>query len=271
MCLWPMSADLEHISTKQMTLLMQATVVKAVLPLWSHPQLSKCSFRITRHVITILTDCSAGTSSASAVLNRASTVIRPNAAPDPAMVQNIVDMGFSRARVEETLRRVCCQHFWSRCSCSCFTDREDQLDCLTEKKAKTALRQAICRRVARCNVAPCSEHAVQHELMCRTIDIYKSNLATSTTLLHACAMPSCTLQLHMVWMCCMLQINYSSAELAVEWLMAHPEDPAAASSTAADASAKDADEDAIKKQVMDVLGPDETPPEKLEVWLHLLC
>ena len=107
-CLWPMSADLEHNLTNQMTALMQATVVKAVLPLWSHPQLSKCSFRITRHVITILTDCSAGTSSASAVLNRASTVIRPNAAPDPAMVQNIVDMGFSRARVEETLRRVCC-------------------------------------------------------------------------------------------------------------------------------------------------------------------
>lgn len=68
-----------------------------------------------------------------------------------------------------------------------------------------------------------------------------------------------------------VQINYSSAELAVEWLMAHPEDPAAASSTAADATAKDADEDAIKKQVMDVLGPDETPPERLEVRLHLLC
>lgn len=61
-----------------------------------------------------------------------------------------------------------------------------------------------------------------------------------------------------------LQINYSSAELAVEWLMSHPEDPAAASS-AADATGKDADEDALKKQVMDVLGAGETPPERVEV------
>lgn len=87
-------------------LAVQATIVKAVLPLWSHPQLSRCSFGIIQHVITILTDCSTGTSTVSAVLSRASSAARPTAAPDPAMVQNIVDMGFPRARVEETLRRV---------------------------------------------------------------------------------------------------------------------------------------------------------------------
>ena len=86
---------------------MQATVTKAVLPLWSYNKLPKCSFRITRQVINILTDCTTGTTAASAVLHRASAVIRPAAQADPAMVQNIVDMGFSRARVEETLRRVC--------------------------------------------------------------------------------------------------------------------------------------------------------------------
>lgn len=86
---------------------MQATVTKAVLPLWSFHSLPYLPFRITRQVINILTDCTTGTAAAAAVLNRASAVIRPTAQADPAMVQNIVDMGFSRARVEETLRRVC--------------------------------------------------------------------------------------------------------------------------------------------------------------------
>ena len=59
-----------------------------------------------------------------------------------------------------------------------------------------------------------------------------------------------------------LQIGYSSAELAVEWLMAHPEEPAAADAAAGDSSSKGEDE-AIKKQLMESLGADEVP--KLEV------
>ena len=90
---------------------LQATVTKAVLPLWSYNKLPKCSFRITRQVINILTDCTTGTAAATAVLNRASAVIRPAAQPDPAMVQTIVDMGFTRARVEQTLQRVCYSQF----------------------------------------------------------------------------------------------------------------------------------------------------------------
>lgn len=58
------------------------------------------------------------------------------------------------------------------------------------------------------------------------------------------------------------QIGYSSAELAVEWLMAHPEEPAAADAAAGDSSSKGEDE-AIKKQLMESLGADEVP--KLEV------
>lgn len=58
------------------------------------------------------------------------------------------------------------------------------------------------------------------------------------------------------------QIGYSSAELAVEWLMAHPEDPAAAGAGAADPASK-ADDEAVKKQLMASLGTDELP--KLEV------
>lgn len=46
--------------------------------------------------------------------------------------------------------------------------------------------------------------------------------------------------------------------------MSHPEDPAAASS-AAEATTKYADEDALKKQVTSLLGPGEAPPQTVEV------
>lgn len=63
----------------------------------------------------------------------------------------------------------------------------------------------------------------------------------------------------------LLQIGYSSAELAVEWLMAHPEEPASADA-AADENASKAEDEAVKKQLMATLGTDEVP--KLEVLLH---
>lgn len=62
-----------------------------------------------------------------------------------------------------------------------------------------------------------------------------------------------------------LQIGYSSAELAVEWLMAHPEEPASADAAAAENASK-AEDEAVKKQLMATLGTDEVP--KLEVTLH---
>ncbi|DBB00800.1 TPA: hypothetical protein ACH3X1_000730 [Trebouxia sp. C0004] len=143
---------------------LQATITKAVLPLWSYHKLPKCSFRITRQVISILTDCTTGTAAATTALNRIATVSRPVAAPDPAMVQTIVDMGFSRARVEDTLRR----------------------------------------------------------------------------------------------------FGNSSAELAIEWLMTHPEEQGTADAAAADTASKDEDE-AVKKQLIASLGTDEVP--KLEALL----
>ncbi len=63
----------------------------------------------------------------------------------------------------------------------------------------------------------------------------------------------------------LLQIGYSSAELAVEWLMSHSEEPVAADAGATDAASKDEDE-AVKKQLMASLGTDELP--KLEVFMH---
>lgn len=66
----------------------------------------------------------------------------------------------------------------------------------------------------------------------------------------------------------LLQIGYSSAELAVEWLMAHPEEPASADAAAAKNASK-AEDEAVKKQLMATLGTDEVP--KLEVTLHASC
>lgn len=56
-----------------------------------------------------------------------------------------------------------------------------------------------------------------------------------------------------------LQIGYSSAELAVEYLMNHPEEPAAADAGAANTASKDEDE-AVKKQLMASLETDQVPP-----------
>ena len=61
-----------------------------------------------------------------------------------------------------------------------------------------------------------------------------------------------------------LQIGYSSAELALEWLVSHPEEPATADAAGADTASKDEDE-AVKKQLMASLGSDEVP--QLEVCL----
>ncbi len=61
-----------------------------------------------------------------------------------------------------------------------------------------------------------------------------------------------------------MQFGNSSAELAIEWLMTHPEEPGAAAAVATDTASKEEDE-AVKKQLIASLGTDEVP--KLEVGL----
>ena len=58
------------------------------------------------------------------------------------------------------------------------------------------------------------------------------------------------------------QIGYNSAELAIEWLTTHPEQPGIAAAAPTDNAAKD-DDEAVKKQLIASLGSDEVP--KLEV------
>ena len=61
-----------------------------------------------------------------------------------------------------------------------------------------------------------------------------------------------------------MQFGNSSAEVAIEWLMTHPEEPGAAAAGATDTASTEEDE-AVKKQLIASLGTDEVP--KLEVGL----
>ncbi|GFR50880.1 hypothetical protein Agub_g13169, partial [Astrephomene gubernaculifera] len=93
-------------------------ILTAVLPVWRHPSLSSCSPTVIASLVNILRVCAEGTSAAAAVLLRAGAggaggrgglggaLGRPVFVPDPALVQSIVEMGFSAARAEEAIRRV---------------------------------------------------------------------------------------------------------------------------------------------------------------------
>lgn len=83
---------------------MQAAVLGAVLPVWSNP-----GQHFTPSQTTILTG----------ILRRCTEAVpspiasgrpgRAGFAPDPQIVQQVVEMGFTEARVQEALRRVRCR------------------------------------------------------------------------------------------------------------------------------------------------------------------
>ena len=87
----------------------QSTLLAAVLPLWAHPKLSAIP-RLHNPVISIINSCTEGpaSSSATAASVRGAGLGGAAAAhsPNPATVQQIVDMGFSAQRAEAALRRV---------------------------------------------------------------------------------------------------------------------------------------------------------------------
>lgn len=85
---------------------LQSAVVQHVLPVWNSSSLFQCSPRLVSSVITTLTNSMDG-----AVVAASHTATRPgggrsHTAPDPDMIQQIVDMGFTHARAEEAFRQV---------------------------------------------------------------------------------------------------------------------------------------------------------------------
>ena len=82
----------------------QATILDAVLPVWSHPHMASTSIAGSGIVTHILKKCTEETMPLPAAAGRAAQ--RAEIAPDPAIVQQCVEMGFSETRVQEALRRV---------------------------------------------------------------------------------------------------------------------------------------------------------------------
>ncbi|KAL2630710.1 hypothetical protein R1flu_015396 [Riccia fluitans] len=87
---------------------LQAQVLEVILPLWNHPMFPQCSSgfitsmaAIITHVYTGVGDVKGQRSGGAATGAR---LVGPP--PDETSIQRIVEMGFSRARAEEALRRV---------------------------------------------------------------------------------------------------------------------------------------------------------------------
>lgn len=90
---------------------LHSDILAAVLPLWSHPNAAYAPTGVLTALVRVLQTCAQGPGHASLVLRysqgrQAPAAARVQAQPDPQVVQQIMEMGFSQARAEEALRRV---------------------------------------------------------------------------------------------------------------------------------------------------------------------
>lgn len=85
-------------------------ILSAVLPLWNHPKAADAPSGVLTSIVRVLMTCFQGPGPASIILRYSQqgrpAVARVQAQPDPQMVQQIMEMGFTQARAEEALRRV---------------------------------------------------------------------------------------------------------------------------------------------------------------------
>ncbi|XP_047975349.1 E3 ubiquitin-protein ligase UPL1 isoform X2 [Salvia hispanica] len=89
--------------------MLQSQVLDVILPVWNHPMFPNCSPGFITSIISLITHVYNGVSDAKQNRNglpgTASQRFMPPP-PDEATIATIVEMGFSRARAEEALRRV---------------------------------------------------------------------------------------------------------------------------------------------------------------------
>lgn len=83
---------------------LQSMVVKAVLPVWKHPQFVDCSYAFITSIISIIRHIYSGVEVRNVSSSSSSRIAGPP--PNEAAISTIVEMGFSRARAEEALRQV---------------------------------------------------------------------------------------------------------------------------------------------------------------------
>lgn len=82
---------------------LQSMVLKAVLPVWTHPQFTECSHEFIATVLNIMRHIYSGVEVKNTNTN-ATRVSGPP--PNEAAISTIVEMGFTRSRAEEALRQV---------------------------------------------------------------------------------------------------------------------------------------------------------------------
>ncbi|XP_050235135.1 E3 ubiquitin-protein ligase UPL2-like isoform X2 [Mercurialis annua] len=83
---------------------LQSIVFKAVLPVWTHPQLTDCSNDFISTVISITRHVYSGVEMKNVSSNTSTRITGPP--PNETTITTIVEMGFSRPRAEEALRQV---------------------------------------------------------------------------------------------------------------------------------------------------------------------
>ncbi|ONK58274.1 uncharacterized protein A4U43_C09F10490 [Asparagus officinalis] len=84
--------------------ILQSKVLKAVLPIWTHPQFVDCNLEFISAMISIMRHVYSGVEVRNVNGNTSTRVVGPP--PDESAIAMIVEMGFSRARAEEALRQV---------------------------------------------------------------------------------------------------------------------------------------------------------------------
>ncbi|KAJ4962286.1 hypothetical protein NE237_022225 [Protea cynaroides] len=83
---------------------LQSMVLKTVLPIWTHPQFTECSYEFITTVISIMRHIYCGVEVKSINNNSGARMAGPP--PNESAISTIVEMGFSRSRAEEALRQV---------------------------------------------------------------------------------------------------------------------------------------------------------------------
>ncbi|ERN14346.1 E3 ubiquitin-protein ligase UPL2 isoform X1 [Amborella trichopoda] len=83
---------------------LQSKVLKAILPIWNHPQFSECNLEFVSSIFSIIRHVYSGVDVKSVNSSTAGRLAGPP--PDESTISVIVEMGFSRSRAEEALRQV---------------------------------------------------------------------------------------------------------------------------------------------------------------------
>ncbi|KAL8239183.1 hypothetical protein R6Q59_015750 [Mikania micrantha] len=88
--------------------MLQSQVLDVILPVWNHPMFPSCNPGFITTIVTLVTHiyCGVGDSKRSTVGGSGSGNQRFMPPPDEATIATIVEMGFTRGRAEEALRRV---------------------------------------------------------------------------------------------------------------------------------------------------------------------